>query len=174
MEANSPLLSSSQNEMFLCSTCEFIQACSSSGECKQSGKYSHVPKSPWQGGNLLIFPHQWSGSCRFLLRVTSLLKKKIRKLGERKDFVPCIVLNGDILPSESRKEDLGQKEDLTLVNGLQSPAPTPTHFQPHLLELKGSCRSSDVASLTTYSIIFSTSSMYFHYAQHNAWHNLGL
>lgn len=160
--------------MSLCSTFAFIQACSSLGECRQSGKYSQVPKSPWQGGNLLIFPHQWSGSYRFPLRVISLLKKKIKELGERKDFFPCIVLTGDILPWESRKEDLSQKEDLTLVNGIQSPPPTPTYFQPHLSELKGSCGSSDVALLTIHSVIFSTSSMYFHYAQHNAWHNLGL
>lgn len=91
--------------MSVSSIYEFIQAPRSHGECKQSGKYSHVPKFPWQGGNLLIFPHQWLGSCRFQLRVFSVFKKKIRELGERKDFVPFIVLEGPFLLSESRKED---------------------------------------------------------------------
>lgn len=160
--------------MSLCSMFEFIQACSSLGECRQSGKYSHVPKSPWQGGNLLIFPHQWSGSYRFQLRVISLLKKKIRELGETKDFFSLHCSYWGYFALGIQKGRLESKEDLTLVNGIQAPPPTPTHFQPCLSELKGSCGSSDVALLTTHSVFFSTSSMYFHYAQHNAWHNLGL
>lgn len=51
MEANSPLLSSSKNEMSLCSIHEFIKALSSHGECKQSGKVFtrvHMPLAGWQ------------------------------------------------------------------------------------------------------------------------------
>lgn len=51
MEANSPLLNSSKNEMSLCSIYEFIKAVSSHGECKQSGKvftYVQIPLAGWQ------------------------------------------------------------------------------------------------------------------------------
>lgn len=93
MEANSPLPSSSKNEMSLCSVRGFIPTQSPRGVGKQSRKYSQVPRFSWKGGSWLSSPHQQSGSYRFQLRVISLLKK-IRKRGERKDFVPCIVLNG--------------------------------------------------------------------------------
>lgn len=116
MEANSPLLSSSKNEMCLCSTYEFIQAQSSHGECKQSAKYSHMPKVPWHGGNLCISPHPQSGSCGFQLRVISLFKKKTRELGEVKDFVPCIILDGPFcLLNPERKTSVTGKNALPWI-----------------------------------------------------------
>lgn len=90
------------------------------------GRYLHMSKFPWQGGNLCMPPYQWSVSCRVYLRVISLCKKKIRELGERKDFVHHIILDWPfcLLNPEGKT---WIKRKTPLHTRTQSVAPNPLH-----------------------------------------------
>lgn len=78
-----------------------------------------------------------------------------------KGFCSLYCSSWAILPSESRKKDVGQKEELIQVNGsLPPPLPSPGTPMPF--------GSSEGVLLTAHHSITPISSV-----QHSAWHNLG-
>lgn len=86
-----------------------------------------VPKFPGRC-SLWIFPHWWSGSCRFNLRILNLLKKKIIELGKRRDFLflSCIIFEGPFcLLNPERKTWVKRKNSPWLMpsNPLHRPRP---------------------------------------------------